>query len=592
MNIELIHKKVEEYKELLKQETQQSGRYSLFRLFLIAVFVFSLYQGVNKASIWYIGMGLSLVLFLYVARCHEQLKSKIEDDHAMMSAYEDLISRKSGDWKKFADNGSQYLSESSTQEYDLDIFGKASLYQYLCVAKTPLGKDALARLLSVRKQPSDSIQLRQEAVQECIQNTSFTMRMTMLLKLFEQHGRKKRRKSLEDFFAYMEERDAYYPSVVKVLLYILPVPTITSGIATMFFHVSYAYLLVLSILSLCLAFLFFMSNSNKLSRVADSAELMKDYERMLREISAQNFQSVNLQAVHEQLKDASEGIRKLNRILSMVRLRGNAITMIIANAFVLLDFQCVQALGVWKQSYGNQVRTWLSALGEAEALLSLAQMGYAKEMTVVPEVMDRSLHMHMKEMKHPLLLEGEAVPNNFDAKQGSYIITGSNMSGKTTFLRTIGVNLVLMNAGAPVCAKEFSASSMNLYTSMRVMDDVSEGISTFYAEILRIKQMMEESAREEEMLVLIDEIFKGTNSADRILCAKQAIVRLHLPWVITMVSTHDFELCDLDKDPAIQAENYHFSEYYEGDRICFDYTLKDGRCTTTNATQLMKLAGF
>ena len=166
------------------------------------------------------------------------------------------------------------------------------------------------------------------------------------------------------------------------------------------------------------------------------------------------------------------------------------------------------------------------------------------------------------------------------------------MSGKTTFLRTIGVNMILFQAGAPVCADEFIASPLSIYTSMRVHDDVSEGISTFYAEILRIKQMMEESKKKEPILVLIDEIFKGTNSADRILCAKQAIVRLHLPWVICAVSTHDFELCDLEYDEKIQARNYHFSEYYEDDRIHFDYTLKDGRCKTTNAKQLMKMAGF
>lgn len=592
MKIELIRKKIEEIQEQLQKDSRLSTRYSWLRFVLIAIFIFSVFEGADKQPEWYGLSVVTLVVFLYIVKCHEAIKRQIESEGAMIEVYEDLIARKGVEWRKFTDTGSQFLTEEMTQEYDLDIFGKASLYQYITVAKTTLGKEALARLLSVRKQHTDTIIQRQEATRECIQNSEFTMKMTMLLKLFAKHGHKKRRKSLEDFFLYMEQEEKGYPTLFVVVLYVVPLMTILSGIATMFFQVSYAYLLIMTTLSLSLCFLFFITNSRKLSQVADSAELMKDYERMLREVSTQGYTSQYLRALQAQMKDAVEGIRKLNRILNLVRLRSNGLMCILANAFVLLDFHCVKLLGQWRSQYGKQVRSWLEALGEVEAILSLAQVGYAKTTTVFPDCHTQALQMHMKQMKHPLLVEGEAVANDFDAHRGSYIITGSNMSGKTTFLRTIGVNMVLMNAGAPVCAEEFHATSMNLYTSMRVMDDVSEGISTFYAEILRIKQMMERSKEKESMLVLIDEIFKGTNSADRILCAKQAIIRLHLPWVITMVSTHDFELCDLEKDPTIQAVNYHFSEYYEGDRICFDYTIKDGRCTTTNAQQLMKLAGF
>lgn len=152
--------------------------------------------------------------------------------------------------------------------------------------------------------------------------------------------------------------------------------------------------------------------------------------------------------------------------------------------------------------------------------------------------------------------------------------------------------MILCQAGAPVCARAMRTTLQRVYTSMRVRDDVSEGISTFYAELLRIRQMMEDAKQKKPMLVLIDEIFKGTNSADRILCARTAIERLHLPWVIALVSTHDFELCELEYEPSIQAVNYHFAEYYKGDEIQFDYALQHGRCTSSNAQQLMKLAGF
>ena len=162
------------------------------------------------------------------------------------------------------------------------------------------------------------------------------------------------------------------------------------------------------------------------------------------------------------------------------------------------------------------------------------------------------------------------------------------MSGKTTFLRTVAVNMVLSYIGAGVCADEFSVPYMKIFTSMRIMDDVAGGISTFYAEILRIKDMAEyvASGNEVPAICLIDEIFKGTNSADRIVGAKEALSKLSNGNALVMVSTHDFELCDLSED------NYHFEEHYENGELKFDYKIRDGRCTTRNAMAILEMAGL
>ena len=166
------------------------------------------------------------------------------------------------------------------------------------------------------------------------------------------------------------------------------------------------------------------------------------------------------------------------------------------------------------------------------------------------------------------------------------------MSGKTTFLRSIGINLVLAYAGGPVLASSFNTSIMKILTSIRVEDNVNKGISTFYAELLRIKEMTEYNKHERPMICLIDEIFKGTNSADRIICATESIKKLSQPWSITLVSTHDFELCNLESDKSINAVNYHFAEYYQNNEIKFDYNIQEGRCVTTNAKVLLKMVGI
>lgn len=594
MELEVIQSKLHTLEVQQSEKQKKSNMFSIVRLLLILAVIYCAYQGFDNGNTLYYGvMILVLIIFLYLVKLHQRLKNEIEDIEAMIVVLEDITKRKGTGWKSFVDTGKEFLEKGNTQAYDLDLFGNASLYQYLVTAKTIYGREMFARLLSCEIQEPSAITRRQAAVKECVHNVDFTLHMNRLSILYAKHAKKKKKKLLEEFFTYVEEPHKAYPEVVSYFLMFFPMLTIFCMLAFSLFQANLGFALICLTFSMCTALLFVIKNSKELAYVEGITDMMKDYQRMIESFSHSDLQSPYFKDLQKQMEDAQQGIKELCKILGIVKMRSNLILNLLFNAVFLLDFQCVFIVQKWTNKYGKNVRAWLQAMGEVEAIVSLAQLSFAKEECVFP-----SLHtggapfMEMEAMKHPLIVESEAIANSFQAEHGSFIITGSNMSGKTTFLRTIGVNMVLFHAGAMVCAKHFEAESMNFYTSMRVQDDVSEGISTFYAEILRIKQMMEESKKEKPMFVLIDEIFKGTNSADRILCAKQAIVRLHLPWVLTMVSTHDFELCDLDKDKQVQATNYHFSEYYEGDKLCFDYTLKNGRCTTTNAKQLMKLAGF
>lgn len=575
----------------IKTLKEKASRYAMIRFLLVIGIIFFIYQAESRNRIFYLISIILVVVFLYIAYLHRQVKSILEDKETMLEVYDRISKRKSEEWKTFEDQGSDFLNEQMTQEMDLDVFGKASLFQYLNVASTLHGREALAHLLSVKKQQPEDIIKRQNAVKELIKKQSFTLEMNMLSRLFSKHAKKLKKKKLDSFLTYMEETMTPQPVILKLLSYIMPMLVIIAFILCGIGKLQIELAMGCFTITLCFAFIFFMGNNTQLSYVESMHDLIIDYERMFVNMEKQSFDCEELIQLQQQLSDAQDGIQRLNQILGFVRVRSNSILFLFANGIFLMDFHCMRALKNWKDQYGHHVRGWLEAIGKIEALMSLAQIGYAKDHICFGEVSEQFM-LDMKQMAHPLINEEKAVSNSLKMQDGSYVITGSNMSGKTTFLRTIGVNMILFQAGAPVCADAFIASPMSIYTSMRVHDDVSEGISTFYAEILRIKQMMEESKKKEPMLVLIDEIFKGTNSADRILCAKQAIVRLHLPWVICAVSTHDFELCDLEHDEKIQARNYHFSEYYEDDHIHFDYTLKDGRCKTTNAKQLMKLAGF
>ena len=246
------------------------------------------------------------------------------------------------------------------------------------------------------------------------------------------------------------------------------------------------------------------------------------------------------------------GLEKLNHLNEAFLLQRNPYIHIPLQMLTMYDLHCMNQLDKWKSIYGKSITELFFVVGEIEALLSLSVLARDK-LVVFPKIEDRK----------SVLFEGQDI--NLNNK--GVILTGSNMSGKTTFLRTIGVNVVLAYAGAPVCAKSMRLSCMKLFTSMRVQDDVSKGISSFYAEVLRIREMVEYSKRQKPMLVLIDEIFKGTNSADRITGAKEILKGLNKDYIIAVVSTHDFELCSLVEDKEIKGKNHHFEEYYEKDNI-------------------------
>ena len=226
----------------------------------------------------------------------------------------------------------------------------------------------------------------------------------------------------------------------------------------------------------------------------------------------------------------------------------------------------------------NSIKESLNLINELEVMLSLAIIGMDNDVYTIPS---NNEYIDVKGIYHPLVKD--CVPNDFKLN-GGIILTGSNMAGKTTFMRTLGINLVLMNAGGVVLAKVFKAPLLNIYTSLRTVDTVQEGISTFYAEINKMKTIMEKS--DNNSLVLIDEIFKGTNAKDRIYSAFEIIKKLNEKKCNFIITTHDFELCE-----AKNILNYHFDEEYIENKIYFDYKIKDGKSNKTNAIYLLKMAG-
>lgn len=594
--------------ETIEKERQQAvaeqaaleklaGRIGAARLAAMLVVFLGLIVGMkDSAAGYYILAAAALGIFVLLLFKHQQVKNQAAHAKEVEQALARYVDRYSNAWQSFADDGSRFLQQDEPQSVDLDIFGPASVYQYLSVAHTLHGQQALAKALRMPQEAPAELKARQEAVQELAENWSLAVQFEALSAGALGGRSHLTMEAVERFLKYGERSGGELPRAQYLLSWILPIATLVSIVLALFQVISGFWPAAGIAAQLALSMLGYGQAMNVLEPLFSLHNSISAYQGLFHELERANFKSPYLQKLHDQLSSqsgATQGIKELHQIGEAVNLRYNILLYWPACGLLMWNHHCVTALARWKSRYGRQMRQWMEAVGEFEALLSLAVLCQVKEQWCFPTILESSQPAFQGEaIAHPLLEEKQAVANSAELKAQTCVITGSNMSGKTTFLRSIGVNLVLAYAGGPVCAQAFEASVMKVFTSMRVHDDVSQGISTFYAELLRIKQMVQYSQKRRPMLVLIDEIFKGTNSADRLVGAKAVITQMAKPWCITLVSTHDFELCDLEKDPVVKAVNYHFSEYYVDDEIHFDYLMRPGRCQTTNAKQLMHMAGL
>lgn len=588
----------EDMEKVVKIYHKRSNFISTIRLVFFVCAAITLIIGVVDSNFVLFLFGtLFTVLFFVTVVYHKNVIDYENYITARTHVLERYMMRFSDGWKNFPDTGEDFLSKDDTVAYDLDILGKNSLFQFINCGNTIEGRKRLAKSLSKNTYEfpkNEDIIKRNKAINELMEDENFVLNFeTLSIKMRDKHDKPLVRED-NNFIKNCSDVSKKVPLVLRVLKVIMPLGLFGLLVGCLGFDLSYSVLAVYFIVALGTSWLTSSITNSVLMPLFSFSRGMEQYIYMMDAIATSEFKSELLVELREDIKgngNAFAGIRKLSAIGNAFNLRYNPIIHQFLNGTILWDLWIAGAMEKWKKDYGIYVEKWIDAVAIMEELISLSVIGRTRDTTFSHLENTTKPEFHGKDMYHPLIITENAISNSINIKGETIVITGSNMSGKTTFLRTIGMNLVLAYAGAPVCASELNAGIMNMFTSMRVVDDVSSGISTFYAEILRIKSMVERSNLDAPMICLIDEIFKGTNSADRIIGAKAVIEKLSKDNCITLVSTHDFELCDMANEHE-DILNYHFQEYYEGDSLKFDYQLREGRCTTTNALKLMSMAGI
>ncbi len=581
-NPEKLNEYLQIYREYQKKKKKLDNRISLFRLLAFLLLVGGVLVGWLAGRTWgWVIAFLALATFLFLICYHARLADLQEYLERFILVHERYLLRMQGGWETLPETGSEFLQETDYVSADLDVFGTGSLYQLLCVAHTPEGKKRLAQVLRQAPEETEKRKRRQQAVAELGKNSRFALHLEAVAM-----NRDKTQKPVP------VEEPKPVPAWLKILAWVYPMIVVFGILGAVFSWWNAGVVIALFFVGWIVSCGLSGYCAEKTDALFLNAQAMKSNLYMLESIASVEFETEYLKELQQTVtgqgnerEGVIRGLRSLERLLAAANIKYNPILHWLLCGICLYDLHLAVMGADWQKKYSTAMEAGIQVLGELEMLSSLAVLIRIRQ-TVFPVLQtSASPVLHATELVHPLLPPEQAVPNSIDLHCQTIVITGSNMSGKTTFLRTLGLNLILAYAGAPICGQGLQVSQMRLFTSMRITDDVKHGISTFYAEILRIKEMVEYGRQERPMLCLIDEIFKGTNSADRIVGAETIIRRLSAPYSIVIVSTHDFELCDL-------AENYHFEESYTEDTIQFDYQLKKGKCTTTNALYLLKMAGL
>jgi ABC-type multidrug transport system fused ATPase/permease subunit len=594
---------ISKLEDRIKYLTRKSEKFSSVRLIVFATGVVLSITGyiISKEIGWILTI-LSLIGFGITVHLHNILIQGIRKTFTYKKIKEENLARMNVDWNNIPDPINNNPPSEMSAERDLDLTGKYSLHNLLDTAVSVEGSSLLRKWISGADPDRNVILDRQKIVQELSGLSRFRDRFILKARLVS-------RKVLECQKLVDWLNNSEKVVLPERLLYITSALIFTYIV--LFVLNMLGYLPQLWIMVLVIYFFVYISNQKKISKIVeDSSEL----ESQLKKFSAlviltgqysfvkQPHLNGFLSVFRKGDQSAAHELKDLQSTISALLVRSNPLIGLVLNILMPYDIYFCRKLIKIKNNIRENIISWSEKLNELECYISLANFANLNPGYTFPELNDgNEISLDLKEIGHPLLSPDKKVCNDFsfDKQNEIVIITGSNMSGKSTFLRSVGINLCLAYAGAPVNAGKFGAPLYDLFTCIKVNDSVVDGISYFYAEVKKLKTLLDKFDRASEQnninelkkFFLIDEIFKGTNNKERLTGSKAFVKELARKGATGFVTTHDLELINLEKEiPVI--ENYHFREEIVNDKMEFDYRIHKGPCPTTNALKIMKLSGL
>jgi hypothetical protein len=587
-------KKHAEYSDKLKRIIRSQRIYVFMRLalFILTVSLPLLFLGDHLFIAILLFVSL-LTVFLLLVRRFVSLENRRKYVACLLDVNLHEIEALRGNLTSF-DDGSEYIDTGHHFSYDLDIFGPDSLFHYLNRCVTLNGKDCLAEMLLKPSGEAPTIKRRQKAFRELSKKTGFCQHFIATGRMYrdDQEDRIRLLKYVNLSSRFTRNHRLVVASKALPALTLGSLALVIAGILPFFAFIT-LFLVQLFITGAML------KNINEMhDLVTRRLNSLKKNGKLLQIIETARFDAPLLKSLQRYLK--SEGmppsghIRRLSKIVEAFDNRLNFIAAVLLNGLLLWDINCVLLLERWNRRHREKLPVWLDSISRMEAYISFAVFYFNNPDFVFPCPQSEGPVIEASCLGHPLILPKERVCNDLLLEEtGRFIVvTGANMAGKSTFLRTAGVALVLAMAGAPVCAREFRFRIMEVWSSMRTSDSLSRHESYFYAELKRLKQLIERIAGGTSVFVLLDEILKGTNTTDKQRGSVALLERMIKMGSSGIVATHDLSLAGLEKDYPGRIINKCFEVEIDGDKIKFDYLLRDGITAKMNALILMKQMGL
>lgn len=573
-------------------ETIAQKRFNLLAIGRITAFISIfgtawLWNNTGQSS-WGIGTAIATILFLALMRLQQAAKTKRNFQRNLQTINEDEIERLTFRFKR-KDTGIHFQEKNHSFATDLDIFGDYSLYRLLNRTRTSEGARRLANWLK-NHAPLEEILMRQEAVEEFKINPELRQSWEATALLHEH--------AAQQVTAFRDWSTEILPYSLKSSLNWRFFPLVTLAIGGLVYAgLIPAWLLILSLVwHLVILKRYQEVLQGLVNRTTALGFTLAAYADLLDIADAAPYRSRWWKQRQTMIRGSAHSLRKAGVLFERLDYRNHPFFALFIGITTMWDMHCLAGLEKWKAENKDHLNSWLDVLADTEAMNSLAGNAFAYPEHTMPQVTwQKDVYIETTQMGHPLIPREKRVSNNFNMNGLGHtiLVTGSNMSGKSTFLRTIGLNLVLAQMGAVVSAAKFSCAPVRVFSSMRTQDSLEESTSSFYAELKRLRQLLElaDEKTESPVFYLLDEILKGTNSADRHKGAEALIRQLHQKNAAGLVSTHDLELGEWGANENY-VQNFHFRSDVENGQLKFDYQLHHGICKSFNASELMRMMGI
>ena len=577
----------------LQQVKKQIFRISMLRLALFIAGIAGLYFFFNQTTLLIICICLTFLPLFILVKIHNRFFIRKEWLETQARIIQEELQALSGDYSSFED-GKEYVNPEHPYSFDLDIFGRRSLFQSINRTCTFFGKNRLAKWLQNHLHEKTSIEKRQEMVREISEHTLF--REQFRVAGLVHHGQSS---DAEKIQAWSQSPAQYlHAGWVKAFIWGVPVINSLLLITSLAGWTSFSWLGLSFGIFLVLSFGIIKRATYIQETYGKQLKSLNGYARLIALAKAEEWKSAGMQELMERFnlngQSPIQALQQLSKELDRLDLRNNQFLYVLLEGSIFFQLQEIVRIERWKARYGQHISKWLETVGELDALCSLGTFAYNHPQYTYPELTEKPFCFLATQMGHPLMPASQCVKNDATIPSRPFflIITGANMAGKSTYLRTIGVNYLLACIGAPVCCERLKLYPNQLITSLRTSDSLSDNESYFFAELKRLKRIIDLLNQGQQLFIILDEILKGTNSMDKQKGSFDLIRQFMQLKANGIIATHDLLLGSLIKQFPEEIRNYCFEADIKENELTFSYKLREGVAQNMNACFLMKKMGI